>query len=111
MAVDSMASAVIADSALISRNTVVNALNGIVIYGADLPADVRNSVISNNNVLSSLGNTQAITKGISITGASNITVTGNTVNLAPGEWRYRRGLVDISERPCESLFVGTDRDE
>ena len=63
-----------ADGARITRNTVTNALNGIVIYGADLPTDVQNSVISNNTVVTTAGNTQAIATGITITGASNVTL-------------------------------------
>jgi hypothetical protein len=71
-----------ADGALITNNTVTNALNGIYIYGVDLPTDVQNSVISNNTVVTTAGNTQAVATGIGVVAASNITVTGNTVSFA-----------------------------
>lgn len=90
-----------ADGANISQNTITNALNGIVIYAAELPTDVQNSTIANNTVVTTAGNTQQIVSGIQITGASNIQITGNALNMAsvPGASReismiYLTGLLN-----------------
>jgi hypothetical protein len=71
-----------ADGANVLQNTVTNSLNGIIIYGANLPTDVENSTIANNTIVTTVGNTQQITSGIQITAASNIHITGNTLDMA-----------------------------
>jgi len=90
-----------ANGTQVLQNTVINALNGIVIYGADLAADVQNETIAKNNIVSTSGSTQSIQTGIEIIGASNTTISGNTLSFASaaassGEITliYLTGLVD-----------------
>ena len=71
-----------ANGAQIVRNTVINALNGIVTYGAGLPSDVQNQTIANNSILTTAGSAQPFRRGIELVGASNVAVSGNTVTFA-----------------------------
>jgi hypothetical protein len=71
-----------ANGTQVLQNTVTNALNGIVIYGAQLPADVQNETIQGNTVVVTAATTQNVQTGIQVVGASNTTVSGNTLILA-----------------------------
>jgi len=71
-----------ANGARIIRNTVINTLTGIMIYGAELASDVQNETIANNSVITTAGAAQPFRKGIELVGASNAIVSGNTVTFA-----------------------------
>ena len=71
-----------ASGARLVRNTVINALNGIVTYGAELPSDVQNETITDNSIITTAGATQPFRRGIELVGASDVVVSGNTVTFA-----------------------------
>jgi hypothetical protein len=71
-----------ADNTTILHNTVVNAQNGIFVYGIDLSQNIRNVMIANNTVSTTPDSTQAFASGIYVAGASSVYVNSNTVSIS-----------------------------
>lgn len=72
------------DGTIINRNTIVNAMVGILVYGADYNSNVANVTITMNSVsMSSTGN-HSMTFGIGAFLASNIKIDSNTVTFPGG---------------------------
>jgi collagen type VII alpha len=64
----------------VSDNSIVNALQAILIYGPTYPSVISNIKVSGNRIWTTPPQTQAITYGISATQVNNIVVSNNDIS-------------------------------